>query len=407
MAVKKVYINEDTIARVKEDLSLPKFIYKRALDSSTSLGRNEALPELGEHTYEYHILKGRMKEVSDMLSEFGYEGMDTDGLENELSKLVAECKEQERPIREFLERLCFNAVTRMFNIPKETVNLECKLVDKVRCGWMRLSPESEGSKMYTFDDIEEMMSSNKAVLKRRVIDALIQGASYMYSNVHKAYYDDLVSVNKHLPRLYNRINVINDYLVFVKKEKLTEARPMQGSYVEVKLGSAEEKTTITSQGVIFPLLLRETIRGLFELFSSHGLPSEKDKAMYVIKKADFMLAEPWDMRLGIPMWEAVSDQVRDTELVPYFFMELVSLPTDEFNSCMREMLAKTRKGERVALELVGSAEENMSYNEFAERMKEKDTSKSLIGDSYFSASELNSFDLDGDEPLGDVIEETE
>lgn len=405
--MKKVYINEDALSRVQSGLKLPKFLYKAALESSTSLGRNDAIPNVDEYPYEYHLLRKRMEEVSDMLGEFGYKGMSEDELESELSKLVTECKEEERPIREFLEKVCFNAVTRLFGIPKETVNLECRLTDKVKCGGVRLAPEEAGEKEYSFEDTEELMSSNKAVLKRRLIDALIQGASYMYSNVHESYIDDLKSVNKHLPKLYNRINVINDYLTFVKRERISEMKPMQGSYVEVKLGSSEEKSSITAQGVIFPLLLRETIRGLFELFSSHGLPSDKAKAMYVIKKADFILAEPWDMRLGIPMWDSVAENIDDTELVPYYFMELVSLPTDEFNASMREILARTKKGERISMELIGTAEENRAYHDFTERMKEKEVGKSLIGDSYFSASELNSFELDGEEPSGEVIEEIE
>ena len=50
--------------------------------------------------------------------------------------------------------------------------------------------------------------------------------------------------------------------------------------------------------MIFPILLTESIRGILELSASFGLPDEQDLSNQVMKIADSLEYEPWDMRLG-------------------------------------------------------------------------------------------------------------
>ena len=178
---------------------------------------------------------------------------------------------------------------------------------------------------------------------------------------------------------------------------------MQGSYVEVHVGSNGNRSTIESQGVIFPLLLHDTIKGLFELFSVYGLPKDKRKALYIIKKSDFILAEPWDMRFGVKMWDIIFGGIGNFNIIPYIFMELVSLPTDEFNITMREILAGTEKGDEIMKQVLQKCTYNSDYQQFKNRINVKNLDKSIISDSYFTAAELDGFNLD-DEDGGDVIE---
>jgi hypothetical protein len=253
--------------------------------------------------------------------------------------------------------------------------------------------------------VHDIDFSKKAIGKRRVINSLIQGGSYLYANVIGLYIDEINRINPRLLQLYRAITVINDYLLFTKKEEMTDDKPMQGSYVETHLGMDDEKTTINVQGIIFPLLFQETIKGLFELFSAHGLPIDKEKAKYIIKKADFVLAEPWDLRLGVGLWKRVFGKVQDTNMIPYMFTSLVKLDTDSFNSIMKEILSNTQKGNELINDLMQQAEYDNGYQQFTNRINAKNLDKSLIQDSYFTGAETNGYEIDDTIEDGDVIEE--
>ena len=385
---------------------LPQFLFKMAKTHTTSLGDNEVFPSGDDYPFDYIILKERFNEVCDAIEDLGISDLSEDSLMSELSSLLNECKELETPVRDSLERICENAVNRLFAIPEGILNIKCKLVDRIKFkNAIRLRPESDGDIKYTFSDVHDIDFSKKAIGKRRVINSLIQGGSYLYANVIGLYIDEINRINPRLLQLYRAITVINDYLLFTKKEEMTDDKPMQGSYVETHLGMDDEKTTINVQGIIFPLLLQETIKGLFELFSAHGLPTDKEKAKYIIKKADFVLAEPWDLRLGVGLWKRVFGKVQDTNMIPYMFTNLVSLSEEEFTITMKEILSNTQKGNELIDDLMQSAEYDSGYQQFQNRINAKNLDRSLIKDSYFTGAETNGYEIDDTLEDGDVIEE--
>ena len=404
--MRKIYINESSMANVLKGRLLPQFLFKMIKDHNTSLGDNEAFPTSDEYPFDYTLLKTRYNEVCDEMETLNLESLDEDSLMTELSSLIKECKELEKPIRDSLEKICENALNRLFAIPEEAINITFKLVDKIKFkSAVRMKPESNDGINYTFKDIADIDLSNKAIGKRRFINALIQGAAYSYSKIDGLYVDEIDKINPQLLRLYRRIRIINDYLLFTKKEEMSDDKPMQGSYVETHLGIDDNKTTIKVQGIIFPLLLQEAIKGMFELFSAHGLPQDRKKAEYIVKKADFILAEPWDLRLGVGLWNMIFGNVEDTNMIPYMFSAFVKIPTDEFNISVKEILSSTEKGQHIVDELMKNAEYDNGYQQFTNRINARNVDKSLIKDSYFTGAETNGYEIDSDEDDGDVIEE--
>lgn len=405
--MKKIYINEGFMSNVVKGRLLPQFLFKLVKTHTTSLGDNEAFPTSYEYPFDYILLKERYNEVFDAIDDIGLESLDEDYLMSELSSLVTKCKELETPVRDALEKICENALNKLFAIPEESINMTFKLVDRVKFkSPIRMRPESSDSLKYNFKDIADIDLSNKAIGKRRFIDALIQGASYIYANVEGLYIDDIDRINTELPRLYRKIRIINDFLLFTKKEEMSDDKPMQGSYVETHLGIDDAKTTIKAQGIIFPLLFHEAIKGLFELFSAHGLPQDREKAQYIIRKADFVLAEPWDLRLGVGLWRMIFGGVEDTNMIPYMFTSFVKIPTDEFNLSVKEVLSNTEKGNEIINSLMTDAEYDNGYQQFTNRINARNVDKSLIQDSYFTGAETSGFEIDSEEEDG-VIEENE
>ena len=406
--MKKIYLKENTIVNVLNKRLLPQFLFKSVKAHETSLGDNSMFPSGGDYPFDYTLLKVRFGEVCDAIEKLGLESLDEDYLMSELSNALNMCRDMELPIRDTLEKICENAINRLFAIPEEMLNLKCKLVDKIKFkNAIRLKPESDDKITYTFDDVNDIELFDKAVEKRRFIDSLIQGAAYTYSKVLGLYIEDIDRINRDLIPLYMKIITINDYLLFTKKEEMSDEKPMQGSYVEVHLGGVGEKTTIKAQGIIFPLLLQETIKGLFELFSAHGLPSNKDKAMFVVKKADFVLAEPWDLRFGVTLWNKIFGRVEDTNMIPYMFTNLINQPNEEFSASVKEILSNTNRGNEIINQLMKDAEYDNGYQQFTNRINAKNIDKSLISDSYFTGAEINGYEIDSDESEGDVIEEGE
>ena len=404
--MKKIYISENTISNVVNGRLLPQFLFKLVKTHTTSLGDNEAFPSSDDYPFDYVLLKKRYNEVCDAIDDIGLASLNEDDLVSELSSLVTECKRLEEPVRDALEKICENALNRLFAIPEESINMSFKLVDKIKFkSAIRMRPESNDDAKYTFKDIADIDLSNKAVGKRRFINALIQGAAYLYSGIEGLYIDDIDKINPKLPRLYRKIRIINDYLLFTKKEEMSDDKPMQGSYVETHLGIADAKTTIKVQGLVFPLLFQESIKGLFELFSAHGLPQDRDKAQYIVKKADFVLAEPWDLRLGVGLWEMIFGGVEDTNMIPYMFTSFVKIPTNEFNLSVKEILSNTEKGNEIVNSLMKDAEYDNGYQQFTNRINAKNVDKSLIKDSYFTGAETNGYEIGSEENDGDVIEE--
>ena len=404
--MKKIYISENTISNVVNGRLLPQFLFKLVKTHTTSLGDNEAFPSSDDYPFDYVLLKKRYNEVCDAIDDIGLVSLNEDDLVSELSSLVTECKRLEEPVRDALEKICENALNRLFAIPEESINMSFKLVDKIKFkSAIRMRPESNDDAKYTFKDIADIDLSNKAVGKRRFINALVQGAAYLYSGIEGLYIDVIDKINPKLPRLYRKIRIINDYLLFTKKEEMSDDKPMQGSYVETHLGIADAKTTIKVQGLVFPLLFQESIKGLFELFSAHGLPQDREKAQYIVKKADFVLAEPWDLRLGVGLWEMIFGGVEDTNMIPYMFTSFVKIPTNEFNLSVKEILSNTEKGNKIVNSLMKDAEYDNGYQQFTNRINAKNVDKSLIKDSYFTGAETNGYEIGDDGGDGDVIEE--
>ena len=160
--------------------------------------------------------------------------------------------------------------------------------------------------------------------------------------------------------------------------------------VEVRLGNEELKTTIDVQSTIFPVLVIETIKGLMELFISHGLPKNRQEAIYILNKTDFIKAEPWNMRIGPELWKLLTISFNDinSNEIPYLMKRISKLDVDKFNFLMKEAFAKTRKGKEIMSFICNKAKDDMDYNRFINKMDRMKLNNSLIIDEYIHENEL-------------------
>ena len=394
---KFVIITETQEKILKESVllnSFPEDIADAVYKNKTSIGNNPALPNIFEKGYIEKLVEKRFKGCVDELKKIGEidDVPDTD-MQTVLGKLVLKCQKLEEPHRPELEKIVANYLIDLFGIPDDSIQMELSLVNNVdlSSSSIKLDP-ADGDEFIEYEDVLDAESIKDEVYKRRLIDAISMGAGMKISSNIKDYMKEIYEINPALINLYRKILALNDYLLFTKEDiGMTEEDKHQFGTVEVVLGQVEESPKILAQGVIFPILLSEAVRGLMELFASHGLPQEFEKAQSVLSKSDYLKAEPWDMRIGPALWEIVSDSFGDgvkTDLIPYLYKRISQLPVKKFNFFMREVLAKTRKGKRMMAKIAEKAQYEKEYSGFEDKMSKFSTDKNVIMDEYIHPDEL-------------------
>ena len=374
---KRVVLTEEDLSSAM-DVRLPDFIYDKVKDHNTSLGHNPSFPVSGESGYDYALLKKRYLEVLHEAEQFDIHPGDEKKAMNMLSKTIHHCRVIESQYRPQLEKICFNEAMRLFGVPQGVIEMQCKLVDEIEpTHEPRIKPDANKFD-YKSREQEEMLYSE--IAKRRIICAIIQGGSYLLSDPGYLTITELRKLNPDLPYLYGKIRVLNDFLLFTHEEHIDDHNPMQGACVDVALGKNGQKTIINVQALLFPLLLQETVRGLLELMTSHGLPENAKEAMHVIRSSEFLLAEPWDLRLGVGIFQALYSKIDNKHVFPFVIDALTSLDGYEFASTMKEILGNTEEGERRMDELMADAEEMAKEEDFVAKVEPKDVDKSVITD---------------------------
>jgi hypothetical protein len=160
--------------------------------------------------------------------------------------------------------------------------------------------------------------------------------------------------------------------------------------VEVKKPkNDEEKPKIVAKAWIFPVLVHELIKGVFEIMNSHSLPEDSNRAQHILDKSEHLNAEMWDLRLGPGLWEKFTEAIGDDDwdLRYYLYYELAKMPAKEFHSFMKEVFAGTPKGKR-ELDVIAKKirEEHGSFD--AEEALEK-----MNPDLPFGPDEIDDIDL--------------
>lgn len=374
-------------------MKLPENIIGIINSNKTSLGDNPALPpELDDK-----FLMFLVEEHYGRLSKHFLNDIDADKIGGEMAQAMKTAKDIESANRTALEELCSNVVNEMFQIPRGILSIDMKLVDKVDVGQERLIPER--SMGFSFDSITDMSNIVKEIYKRRFLNALITGAAMYYGENVVGYAKELEKIDGRLIKLYDYIAKSNGLLMF-HTDKKSRNIYNDGGRVDVYISNEETPVRIKSRGVLFPMLLTETIKGILELAISHGLPSDREKAEYIVGKADFKLAEIWDQRLGIPLWRQIVKLMKDINESPsevginFLLMELAKLKPFHFNPMMQELLANTSTGKEMMKELSDKIHYQKERDEFDDYMTNMQQDGGYqINDGEFTPDELVSDEL--------------
>jgi hypothetical protein len=358
---------------------------KELAERKHSLGVHPAIPEGDENNFEQKIMGKRFSEVVNRYKRaFDVDEIDNSQMMTQMMPMVHETMALEAKHKKDLEKLAEKMIREEYDISEDVVEIKAKLSPNIMLEGTKKHPTPK-SNDYQFESHEYMLNAKDEVYKRRFLNAMIQGAAKKTNHMFHMVDDELTNMDPRLLNRYSKVMSAADYMYYVipKMENGTN-----GGVVKVTFPTADNpKAIIEAEAMIFPVLIHELVKGVMELLSAHGLPTDKKLGDYVIDKADFLSAEPWDMRIGPALWDRFTDCIDsdDFKLKHQLYMELASMPVKEFNENMREILAGTNKGKKIVKEIIDSVKKELKEEEFDSAMNELNSKENK---EYYTLDEI-------------------
>ena len=330
--------------------------------------------------------------------------------------------------KEELEELAKQASMEETEIPEGWVKIIAELGSRIDTSNFQMAPkkekEDEEDKEPKLEipsfDVSDLTDEEEFELekhKRNIINAIIQGAAKKGHYVFQKP-DIRQRLDEIDPRLYPAylgIMTINDFMYFTM-EQMIEMMSQTGNGVAGKVeldpddegdegdGGDEEgdtDTVIKAQGMIFPILCHEIIKGIEESKGRYGLPASDTMRDRVKGAVDILPNEPMQLRIGPEISEklrhALPDEMFEDSnkgLINWFHILLYQVPAQEFLDIVGNAISEDESKVKKA---TSRFEEIM--REAAEMKKEFDEYKE-DNDSFDS----NNFgDDDDDDDLDDFL----
>ena len=380
-------------------------IERKLADKSHHLGGHPAFPPTtGGQSFEEKIASQRFKDtVSNVKRYSGVQEINQQVLIDTLGALKT-VLEIEKNHKDELKKIAVKLVKKEFGL-KDQIDLIPDIKDDLDFGGMQIEePEEE----YEAEDVEELEGAEAEVQKRRLVNAMIQGASkkghYMFHLVE----NELNRIDPRLINLYGKIMSMGDYQYWmISDEQIREAieaskvgkvttgvtgdnkDPRDEEEQEEATGGERKKHYVHGEGLIFPVVVHELIKGVMEIMSLPSLPQNPKLREYVLSKTDFIQGENWDLRLGPGVWEKFLDAIDEDswEVKNYLYQHIVKMPPQEFNSFMKELLAGTNKGKQELARLAGDIKQsivshNYEKSEYEKKKAEKEKSSKDVEDDF-------------------------
>ena len=191
--MKRILISEEQERLINEALlceeavsKLPMHLQNDIKSNSTSLSDCDIFSNgIGRYSLN-KLITERFNEV---LAYFSDDVSQVTGerVANKIEKLISICQKKEKPIKEQLEKLCFDTLLELFDIPEDSFEFECHLVDKIDDDKdFRVYPEPKNVKTYL--DSTEIKNDNLEFQKRRIINALFIGGAMRISDKARTLY---------------------------------------------------------------------------------------------------------------------------------------------------------------------------------------------------------------------------
>lgn len=258
---------------------------------------------------------------------------------------------------EELEQLAVNITLDLpeFQAAKEAVEAgQLRLIAS-----MRPDIDLDGAQMDAEDtsDKEELQIAQVALeldleaKKRAFINMLIQGNAMNKLQAYHMATEQLNAIDPRLLNLYGVLTSVGELGYWIYPEQMQQGAMggggggAAGGAARIRVGE-DGVPEIHAQGITFPMLVHELVKGLME-FLSHNEDDEESTRRYAQGQADTLTNELFDQKIGPAAWNDIVALIEDQRMIPYVYDRLIHLPAGQFNETMRTLLAGGDQAKRV------------------------------------------------------------
>lgn len=286
-----------------------------------------------------------------------------------------------------LEDLAIELVKNELGIPEGAMQFKAELVMQPMSAAKGMKDEPE---MPSEEEIEEFMGDmeefNLERSKRRFINSLIQGAAFKGGHMFNLVRNELNDINPRLMDLYTTSQALMEHAYWLYPDMESMAGSGGGQMGQSEVDEETDPPTVIGRAVTFPLLVHELVKGVYEVFGTHGLPDDPRQQEMILNVEDTLPAEVWDSRLGPIFWEKFvasypmelfEDDMRHIQ--HYLFMRFSSLSAKEFMRVAKMILKGDPEGQQYIQGMVNDIVQELKDQDYRDAMGGEDDDDELDG----------------------------
>ena len=274
----------------------------------------------------------------------------------QLQQLAMQVMRLEQGNQDLLEQLAYDVVYEAYPYLKsneDVIEIDAKIVpqSQVKEALQPNTPNEEDIDKLSVEEENEMMDDIAADLKkRRLINAITQGGSTFSKSAHyvQQEYIDIVggegTSDKYRDLMQAALDMI-DFMVGMASMN------MGGSDLENSATGAEsvfydfekEKWVIKARAIVFPVLILEIVKGMYEIIGLFGF-DDLERGEKVVSKVDKIKNEPEDIAYGQLITKNLFDIINklEADVTPDerddFLQDIYKLDNSEFIKLMTNVI---------------------------------------------------------------------
>jgi hypothetical protein len=282
--------------------------------------------------------------------------------------------------KEELEQLAIKLVKEEMGIPEGAMQFKAELVMQPMGAAEGMQSEPE---LPSEEEVEEFMGDmenfNLERSKRRFINSLIQGAAFKGGHMYVLVSRELNEMDPRLLNLYGVSQALMEHAYWIFPDMEGMAGGGGGQMGQSEVDEETDPPTVKAKAVTFPLLVHELVKGVYEIFGTHGLPDDPKQQEMILNAEDTLPSEIWDSRLGPIFWEKFMEtypmELFDEDkkhIQHYLFMRFSSLEAKEFFRIAQLILNDDPKGKQFIQRLVDGIINDLKKQAYKEALPDEE-----------------------------------
>ena len=344
-----------------------------------------AIPKMDRDFIEL-ISSKRFKDSVDKVRQYVGDTQVIQG-NNPLNKLMSTVMQSMQQIigiqmrnKEDLEQLAIKLVKKEMGIPEGAMQFKAELVMQPMGAAEGMQTEPE---LPSEEEINEFMGDMENFdlerSKRRFINSLIQGAAFKGGHMYVLVSKELNKIDPSLLKLYGVSQALMEHAYWIFPNMEGMAGGGGGQMGQSEVDEETDPPTVSAKAVTFPLLVHELVKGVYEIFGSHGLPDDPKQQEMILNAEDTLPSEIWDSRLGPIFWEKFMAtypmELFDEDkkhIQHYLFMRFSALDAKEFFRIAQLILNDDPKGKQFIQRLVDGIVNDLKRQAYKEALPDED-----------------------------------